>query len=164
MKISITSAVGYGPTRLAAFDAALQKAGIANFNLIRLSSIIPPGSQMVQVDKITTNYGKWGDRLYVVYADHRINTPNVETWAGIGWVQDKKTGQGLLVEHENYNESTVRKDIEDSLNFLMKSRKLDYGKINMVVAGAMCTGEPVCALSIAVFQASDWENKVVISQ
>ena len=38
LDISITSGLGQGPTTLAAFDAALRDAGIANFNLIRLSS------------------------------------------------------------------------------------------------------------------------------
>ena len=46
MRIKITSAVGSGPTTLAAFDAALQKAGIENYNLIPLSSVIPTGAAL----------------------------------------------------------------------------------------------------------------------
>lgn len=35
---------GEGRTRLTAFDAALLKAGVGNFNLLKVSSILPPGA------------------------------------------------------------------------------------------------------------------------
>ena len=40
----VSRGCGQGPTRLAAFDAALRRRRHADFNLIRLSSIIPGGS------------------------------------------------------------------------------------------------------------------------
>ena len=40
------TATGTGRTLLAAFDDALLAAGVANFNLITLSSVIPPGSSI----------------------------------------------------------------------------------------------------------------------
>src|SRR5439155_11541958 len=40
--IEVAKSVGVANTTLAAFDDALIKAGIGNFNLIRLSSVIPP--------------------------------------------------------------------------------------------------------------------------
>lgn len=157
MKIQIASAVGTGPTRLAAFDDALIKTGTANYNLIRLSSVIPPGSEIeVCRGKIKKQPGEWGDRLYVVMAEERIHTPNTEAWSGIGWVQDKKTGKGLLVEHEGFSEATVKQDIKDSLKALMRGRNVDFGKINMEVVGGVCHAEAISALTIAVFQAEGW--------
>lgn len=50
LDIVITRGTGGAPTELAAFDAALQKAGVAHFNLIRLSSLIPPGSRITVPD------------------------------------------------------------------------------------------------------------------
>ena len=41
--IVLSTGLGVGPTALAAFDAALLDAGVANYNLICLSSVIPPG-------------------------------------------------------------------------------------------------------------------------
>lgn len=159
MKIQVAAGTGAGPTKLAAFDAALNQAGVANYNLIRLSSIVPPGSRIINnKSAITTKPGNWGDRLYVVMADMRVDTPNVEAWAGIGWVQDKKTGKGLFVEHEGRSKTTVRNDIEQSLEALMAVRNVDFGPINMKLVGRTCSHEPVCALVIAVFQASGWKN------
>ena len=161
MTIQIASGTGSGPTKLSAFDAALHAAGVANYNLIRLSSIVPPKSKIVAVEgPVTKQPGKWGDRLYVVMAETRVDTPNVEAWAGIGWVQDKKTGKGLFVEHEGANEHTVRRDITQSLKALMAIRNVDFGEIQMEVIGKTCVHEPVCALVVATYQASDWEPKL----
>lgn len=157
MKIQLATGTGTGPTKLAAFDAALAEAGVANYNLIKLSSIIPSGSKLVNGGgPIKKEPGNWGDRLYVVIADKRVDTPNAEAWAGIGWAQDKKTGKGLFVEHIGGSEKTVRRNIQQSLEALMAIRNVNFGPIQMEVIGRTCTHEPVCALAIAVYKAADW--------
>lgn len=163
MQIHVATGIGTGPTKLAAFDAALNHAGIANYNLIRLSSVIPPASEIVihETNPIPANImpGEWGDRLYVVMAEQREHIPNAEAWAGIGWVQEKESGKGLFVEHEGKSEKAVRRDIQQSLEALMATRNVDFGEISMIVDGRTCTNHPVCAMVVAVYQASDWSNK-----
>ena len=164
MKIHLTTGVGTGPTTLAAFDAALNHADIANYNLLRLSSVIPPETEIIEHESGLDGVklpGQWGDRLYVVMAEMRVDTPNAEAWAGIGWVQDKETGQGLFVEHEGMSEATVRNDITQSLEALMATRNINYGPIQMKVVGKTCSHLPVCAMAIAVYQASDWQNNAL---
>jgi arginine decarboxylase len=162
MQIHIGTGLGTASTTLGAFDAALYDAGIANYNLLRLSSVIPPKSDLTVHDgQIPAEVmpGEWGDRLYVVMAEKRIDTPNVEAWAGIGWVQDPVTKKGLFVEHEGESEQKVRRDIKQSLEALLATRNIkDFGPIEMQVVGKTCTHAPVCALVVAVYQASDWEN------
>jgi arginine decarboxylase len=160
MKIYVTTSTGSGPTKLAAFDDALTNAGIENHNLIKLSSIIPQGAtlKIKPRGKIRSKMGNWGDRLYVVMADIRVDTPNVEAWAGIGWVQDKKTGRGVFVEHDGSSEETVRSDIKDSLKALLEHRPKFSGESKMVITGTLCKHEPVCALAIAVYAAEGWDN------
>jgi arginine decarboxylase len=161
MTIHIACGVGTGPTKMAAFDSALQAAGAANYNLIRLSSIVPPGSKIIEAKgPIPVQPGKWGDRLYVVMAELRVDTPNVEAWAGIGWVQNQKTGEGLFVEHEGASEASVRRDIEQSMKALVETRGLDFGPLQMRVTGITCLHEPVCALVVATFQASGWRSAI----
>lgn len=165
MQIHVGSGVGTGQTRMAAFDAALNKVGIANYNMLRLSSIVPPKSEIIVHDgRIPFAMpGKWGDRLYLVMAEQRVDKHNVEAWAGIGWVQDKKTGRGMFTEHEGTSESFVRREITQTLEALMKLRDpegdFDWGPIQMTVVGGVCNDKPVCALAAAVFQVSDWNNK-----
>jgi arginine decarboxylase len=160
MNIYIASGIGSGPTKLAAFDSALNDSGIANYNLIKLSSVIPPDTKIVEVKSPIPKKmiaGEWGDRLYVVMAEKRIDTPNEETWAGIGWVQDIDTGRGLFVEHEGGSEKSVRSDITQSLEALMATRNVSFGPIHMRVIGKMCTHHPVSALVCAVYKAESWE-------
>ena len=159
MQINVAGGIGTGPTKLSAFDAALNHAGVANYNLIRLSSVIPPQTDIVVSEKPLEDLpGEWGDKLYVVMAEQRESTPNREAWAGIGWVQDKQTGKGLFVEHEGESEKTVREDIRDSLHALMETRNVDFGEIQMKVVGRMCHKDPICAMVVAVYQASGWQN------
>ncbi len=159
MIIQVSSGTGAGPTKMAAFDAALNNAGVANYNLIRLSSIVPPGSKIINSKgPITKQPGNWGDKLYVVMSEIRVDTPNAEAWAGIGWVQDRQTAKGLFVEHEGANEGTVRRDIQQSLEAMTRTRHVNYGNIHMKIVGKTCTHEPVCALVVAVFQSSGWSS------
>ena len=168
MNIHLASGIGTGPTTLAAFDAALNHAGIANYNILRLSSVIPPDTTIIQHhEKGIPNDvmpGEWGDRLYVVMAEQREDKPNAEAWAGIGWVQDPDTHKGLFVEHEGGSEKQVRSDIAQSLEALMATRNVDFGPIHMQVVGRTCTYHPVCAMVVAVYQASNWENAANLMQ
>ena len=54
MKIKVTYGTGEGLTKLAAFDRALFNAGIANYNLIKLSSVIPKNSEVL-IEKLESN-------------------------------------------------------------------------------------------------------------
>jgi arginine decarboxylase len=156
MAIPIARGGGEGATELAAFDAALVDAGVADRNLIPLSSVLPPGSAVESVERIANAPGRWGDRLYCVLAEARTSQPGDEVWAGIGWVQDE-TGRGLLVEHHAPSDRAVRALIAASLRGLGENRNRVFTRTGSLIAGARCTGTPVCALVIAVFEAEGWQ-------
>lgn len=158
LTITVVSGVGRGPTPVAAFDAALRAAGVANFNLIRLSSVIPTGAAVeLAVDPIASApAGGWGDRLYVVYADARATEPGQTAAACVGWVQDPTDGSGLFVEVEGHDEAVVRREVTDSLHAMTVARGLRTGPPVLVSRSIRCEGEPVCALVIAPFTSEAW--------
>ena len=162
MKINVSSGNGVGPTELAAFDHALVNAGVANFNLIYLSSVLPPRSDVRIMKEKNAPKGDWGDRLYVVMAQKRTSQRNQEVWAGIGWMQDPKTKKGLLVEHEGHSEAEVKADIKNSLEALAQNRGMEFGPIHMELTGKKCVALPVCALVVAVFESSQWAGLKLI--
>jgi len=164
MEIHIGSGRGVGPTKLAAFDAALNDAGIANYNLLILSSVVPTGAHIIEHDGHinVAMPGGWGDRLYVVMARNSVSEPGQQAWAGIGWVQDAKTGKGLFVEHAGDTEQSVREDITQSLKALTKTRNMDLGPIHMKVEGVECADAPASVIVTAVYQASDWQNHATL--
>lgn len=160
LTICLTTGIGTGPTTLAAFDGALRQAGIANFNLLRLSSVIPTGATMQRpVSPPIVPAGGWGDRLYVVMAEMRVDTPDLEAWAGIGWVRDDATGRGLFVEHEGHSREEVEGDIQASLGALVAGRPQSFGPPEMVVAGTPYLGEPTCAMVAAIYESDPWRGE-----
>jgi arginine decarboxylase len=150
--IQIASGRGVGPTGLAAFDAALRTAGVADFNLVVLSSVIPTGSSIAETGRIELPHTAWGDGLYVVMAQERAETPHVEAWAGLGWRQEEASGKGIFVEHHGASEAKVRRDIADSLEAIVASRAGTFGPSRMKVCGISCESEPVCALVLAAYR------------
>lgn len=165
LSIDVVGAVGSGPTSLAAFDAALVACGVANFNLVRLSSVIPPRTRIdapvAGVVDLTERpaaggSGGWGDRLYAVWAFQSAERLGEEAWAGVAWVQDQVDGRGLFVEHEGHSESTVRDELAASLHSICASRGMDHLEQRSVVVGATCEGEPVGALVIAPYLSEPW--------
>ena len=87
LTIDIISGSGVGQTSLSAFDAALFACGAHNCNLISLSSVIPPGATIFPRERFTAAPGGFGDRLYVVKAEMRAETPGAVIAAGLGWFQ-----------------------------------------------------------------------------
>ena len=155
MKIVIATGTGEGSTAVAAFDAALRSAGVENYNLIPLSSIIPPGSEVERATFVTP-VDEYGHRLYVVMARCDEHVSGNEAWAGVGWTQEPDNGRGLFVELHGGCKLGVQEAIEATLVAMMASRGRTYGPIDCELAGIVCRGKPVCALVIAVYQSQGW--------
>lgn len=157
MNITVTTGTGEGPTPVAAFDAALLAAGVANYNLIYLSSVIPPNSN-IRRSRFQASPDEYGHRLYVVVARHDAIIPGDAAWAGIGWTQEPSTGRGLFVELHGSTRAAVEGDIRASLEFMKAQRPLAYGEIQSEIVGVECRGQPVCALAIAVYRSAGWQD------
>lgn len=155
LQITITRGVGEGPTPLAAFDAALLHAGVANYNLIYLSSIIPPASSIVRT-RFVTNPDEYGHRLYVVMSRHIEQQPGKMAWAGVGWTQNQDDGRGLFVELDGSSKSEVEEAIQATLTSMITTRHLPYGPIESEMVGIECRTKPVCALVVAVYKSESW--------
>lgn len=157
MEIKITYGIGEGPTELAAFDRALYDAGIANYNLIKLSSIIPPDSN-VKVGKIDWNNKAHGDKLYVVLSECTETRKGKKAWAGLGWIiAEDDSCKGIFVEQTGSSEKEVKKMITDSLESIQKYRKNKYKPIRYKICGIKCKGVPACSLVCAVYKSEGWD-------
>jgi arginine decarboxylase len=139
---------------LSAFDDALLGAGVANYNLIRLSSVIPQPS-VITFDSEPVR-GDHGDRLYCVYAAAHAEEPGDTAWAGIGWVRDE-SGRGLFVEHSADSEKALGELIQLSLEDMNERRGGGYGEIQSVTVSARNEGQPACALAVATYEVAGWE-------
>lgn len=157
MQIHVTTGTGEGPTPLAAFDAALINAGVANYNLIYLSSVIPAES-VVQRTRYVAPADEYGYRLYIVMARHDEQQKGKSAWAGLGWTQDIDSGRGLFVEIHGSDRAQLEGDIQATLESMIASRPFPYGSIESEIVGIECCDKPVCALVTAVYQSEGWEK------
>ncbi|MBI3250584.1 MAG: hypothetical protein HYZ61_01890 [Candidatus Andersenbacteria bacterium] len=156
MHIYVTSGTGTGPTPLAAFDAAVMAASESNHNMIYLSCFIPPGSVIVRA-RNPLLLKSWGQRIYVVMSRQDASEIGQEAWTSLGWVQDQ-SGRGMFVEHHGRSKKEVHNDIQATLNFMVRSRNMDFGPIEHELTGIKCEGQPVCAVTMAVYKIENWES------
>lgn len=97
-----TKGAGKHRENLQSFEEALRIAGIAHFNLVRVSSIYPPGCQIVTkargLEMLTP-----GQIVFCVLAECRTNEPNRLACAGIGLALPKdKSKHGYISEHHGF--------------------------------------------------------------
>jgi len=157
MKIHITQGVGEGKTKVSAYDAGLRDAGIHNYNLLYLSSVIPDNTELVKA-KPEPKDNEHGWKLYAVVSEKHAAVPEEEAWAGIGWVFYKETKRGLFVHGEGSSELEVVASIKDTLEDMMFQRGGEYGEIDYEVIGITCKDKPVCAIVSAVYESENWNG------
>lgn len=157
LKITVTTGTGEGPTPLSAFDAALLDAGIASYNIIYLSSIIPIGSS-IECNKFVAPPDESGHRLYVAIARHDEQSPTKTAIACLGWVQDSNDGSGLFVEMHGTKKEDIENLLYATFNTMMANRpSCTYGSVHHRMVKIECHSRPVCAIVAAVYKAEGWE-------
>jgi len=164
MEIKVVSGVGLGKTILSAFDNALKDAGVYNYNLITLSSIIPPDSKVSKIRRYKTPYSEYGHKLYVVKAEYRSDEIGKFIAAGIGWYQ-LEDGRGIFVEHEIKGETQIA--VESEINLRIKNSlkdlahfrriKFDESKMKFAISLTQIKDHPTCVLVLAIYQSESWE-------
>jgi len=97
-----TKGVGKHRQNLQSFEEALRDAGIAEYNLVRVSSIFPPGCKIVSrargIQQLTP-----GQIVFCVLAETRTNEPNRLGCAGIGLARPAETSRyGYISEHHGF--------------------------------------------------------------
>ena len=107
-KVFFTKGAGKHLTRLQSFELALRKAGIETCNLVRVSSILPPGCKVIPRSRGLEQI-KPGQITFVVLADASTDEPSRMVGAGIGLAQaaDGKH-YGYISEHHGYGMTEIR--------------------------------------------------------
>jgi arginine decarboxylase len=157
LAIRVSRSRAAGPTRLAAFDAALVAAGLQDFNLVPLSSVIPTGASVEVVEPAGQLPGGHGHLLYCVYAASYATTPGAEAWAGLAWaLSTDGSGAGLFVEHSSTTEADLHAHLGATLGAMTANRAEDYAEAGRLVSSATCTATPVAALVLASYRSVGW--------
>ena len=98
MKVSLTKGASEGPTKLNAFDNALLEAKIGNVNLIPVSSMLPPNTQLVEMPELEP-----GEMTNCVLSHQYSENPGDEITAVISYCQAEE--MGCVIEAKGINRS-----------------------------------------------------------
>ncbi len=101
----LTRGVGHHKEQLRSFEYALEDAGIAKYNLVSVSSIIPPQCKLISWKK-GIKYLREGQIIFGVFAKCSSNEKRRLITASIGCAlpADKKT-YGYISEHHTYGQT-----------------------------------------------------------
>lgn len=90
---------------MSSFELALRSAGIEKYNLVRVSSIFPPGCKIMNKEKGLESLCP-GQILFVVLAENATNEPNRLLSASIGVaIPTDKSHYGYLSEHHSFGQT-----------------------------------------------------------
>jgi len=107
-KVFLTRGVGRHKEKLTSFEMALRDAGIAEFNLVRVSSIFPPNCKIIP-RKQGVKLLKPGQILHVVMSENATDEPHRLIACSVGIAIPKDKNQyGYLSEHHSFGENDTR--------------------------------------------------------
>jgi arginine decarboxylase len=115
-----------GRTRLNAFDNSLLNAGVGDTNLMRMSSILPPGAGQRDISDLDLPKG---GLIPLAYATIDSTTPGryISSAIAVGIPEDE-TEPGVIMEFEDHSkldnvESIVRQMVVDAFDYRNRTLK-----------------------------------------
>lgn len=122
----LVSGAAEGNTKLNAFDNALLEAGVGDTNLMRMSSICPPGAQQVSRNEITL---PGGALVPLAYAHIDSQTPQMWIASAVAMgIPEDPSEPGVIMEFEDhtrlqYVETIVRQMVVDAFEYRKRALK-----------------------------------------
>ncbi|MCL4323298.1 MAG: arginine decarboxylase, pyruvoyl-dependent [Candidatus Thermoplasmatota archaeon] len=104
-KLFFTRGVGRGDTMLRSLEEALRDASIAQFNIVTVTSIFPPGAQVIGREEGLKHLNP-GQILFTVLARNASNEMNRMLSSAIGYaIPTDRSKWGYLSEHHSFGET-----------------------------------------------------------
>lgn len=127
-KYCISSGIGISEYKLVAFDQALLSSKIGNYNLLKVSSILPMGVELV--DHIDIPFGS---PLLTAYSNTDSNVPNEKIATAVGVaIPQNPSDIGVIMEYSGHCSA---KEAEEKIAMMCKEamdiRKIKYKEIKI---------------------------------
>ena len=104
-KIFLTKGVGKHKEKLTSFEMALRDAGLAPYNLVRVSSIFPPRCKLIpRIQGVKLLYP--GQIVFCVMSENATNEPHrlIAATVGVAILTDTNS-YGYLSEHHSFGQT-----------------------------------------------------------
>lgn len=104
-RLFLTKGIGKHKEKLSSFELALRSAGIEKYNLVRVSSIFPPGCKIIPRTKGLEKMDP-GQIVFCVISENASNEPNRLIAASIGVaIPNNPSHYGYLSEHHSFGQT-----------------------------------------------------------
>lgn len=129
----ITSGVGVDSEALVSFDKALIDANISNYNLLKISSILPP--DCIQSKTISKEFGSPLLTAYGTLTSNNIGTV-VSSAIAVG-IPKKHTDVGVIMEGSGFESSILLENrVCDMVKKAMQNHQIEVS--NIISSSAEC--------------------------
>ena len=143
-RYTLVSGIGTGSTKLNAFDAALLSAGVGEYNLIKVSSILPPQStEEKQIGVLP------GSLLPIAYGSISDSEPGrrITAAAAVGIPQDPRS-IGVIMEYSGYDaEDEARSIVTEMVREAMERRHLKTREIKCASVSCVTDSDVQCVFA-----------------
>ncbi|MGC8602753.1 MAG: pyruvoyl-dependent arginine decarboxylase [Desulfomonilaceae bacterium] len=127
----LTAGCGEASRELNAFDAALLDAGVGDTNLIKMSSILPPGVK--EIERIPLKKGSF---VPLAYGERTSDFPGVQISAAVAvGIPEDPLEAGLIMEFSHEGdpescESIARDMVKEGMEVIRKRKLLEIKSIS----------------------------------
>jgi arginine decarboxylase len=103
-QIFLTKGMGKHKEKLTSFEMALRAAGIAQYNLVKVSSIFPPGCKIITRERGLKHLSP-GEVVFCVMSENSTNEPHRLLASSVGLaIPKEKESYGYLSEHHGFGQ------------------------------------------------------------
>jgi arginine decarboxylase len=127
-KFTVVAGSAAGPSRLNAFDNALLAAGIGNLNLVRISSILPPGCRPAERIAVAP-----GSLVPTAYAAIISEVPGEQIAAAVAVGMGAPDEYGVIME---FSGTCSRQEAEERVRAMVEAAFLSRGRRLLEVVAA----------------------------
>lgn len=126
---TISSGYGTNKFQLVSFDNALIDAGISNYNLVRVSSILP--AECRKVDTVNLKYGSILHTAYGAYSSNILGE-TIASAVSIA-IPQKQTDIGIIME---YSGACSRKEAQEIVEAMAEE---SMGNHSIIIKSIICS-------------------------
>jgi arginine decarboxylase len=133
-KVFFVTGVGRHSDPLVSFELALRDAGIEKFNLVPVSSIIPPGCKIISPPEGLAELYP-GQIVFTVMARHTSNEKGKKIFASIGVAKPTdESKNGYIAEYSGEWDEKLREHAGDMAGYMLESafNTKDFEKFTVI--------------------------------
>lgn len=152
--VLLTSGSAVGKTPLNAFDNALRDAGVADFNLIKVSSIVPPGVPVQHLMRGATPVSGEGLMVPTIYIELASDAPGtqISVAVGAGLPPTSQHAAGVVfVASCHGSEQAARELVTEMVREGMENKGLTRHRVELASATAVTSELWTTAIACALF-------------